>query len=442
MEEINQQIVDFERKVSLLSANEIYPEDEKKKETNLPPVDRYNLLHVIFFVLSFGSLIPMSFFLTANDYWMYKFRDLSKDTYDPRNRTTLQRNFLSSSSVVQSLPNIVTNILSSMYGHKINIRKRFLGTLSVITFFFLTYTVFVEVDTDSWQLEFFILTMIVSFLKSVAGTLFAMSNVAMTSRFPPIYMKTVMYGSVAAMLFSSILQIICLWIGGTSTEVAEIYFYIGSVIIVATLVIAYFTKYNALFNFYLGDTVADTRRPLPSLAEVKKVYSRIKPLIWTAILGSFPMGMASGGITTMVVSEYYVKGDPWTDKYFTPVICFLIPGVVGLFARMLARPILTPDNVKWYVIASLSHSYIISPLYLFFNSSKKHLPVLFPHDWEYITIQVVNALIGGYLSTVSFLSMPRLAGDATELAFLTMTTLMMLLMSALSPLNSLWVNII
>lgn len=37
-----------------------------------PPVDSYNMVYFIFFLMGIGSLLPWNFFITAKQYWLYK----------------------------------------------------------------------------------------------------------------------------------------------------------------------------------------------------------------------------------------------------------------------------------------------------------------------------------------------------------------------------------
>ncbi|CAH1183789.1 unnamed protein product [Phaedon cochleariae] len=436
MAEIIQQVE--QRTASLLSYRKFsQKQDETIKDV---PADRYHSLHLAFFILGMGAMVPMSFFLSANDYWMFKFRDIDKP-FDTTVKNTLQKNFQSTSSVISSVSSIITNILSSLFAYKLTLRARFVGSLAVTVTFFIMYTALVEVDTDSWQLGFFILTMGIYFLNNIAGSLFMMSNMAMVSRFPPSYLKSHMYGTSVGILLGSVVQIVCLWIGGSSTQVALMYFLIGTVTCVITLAVAFMVHYIPRFNYYQGDSIADTKKSLPSWDDLREVSKNLWPLILGAFIGSLAMTMSGPAMTALVNSDHHEKGDPWTDKYFVPVLAFLLPGVVGLIGRVLATPLLNRSNVYWWLAVSIINSLAVTPLIMFCNSNKEHLPILFPHDWQFITLQIVISFINSYLSTLSFLSMPKFGGENIELTFLVMATLVGIFMHASSPLSSVWVNI-
>ncbi|XP_074034271.1 equilibrative nucleoside transporter 3 isoform X3 [Leptinotarsa decemlineata] len=386
-------------------------------------------------------MVPGSFFLTATDYWMFKFRDITQDHYDPRNKTYLQTNFASISSIIHSIPTLVTTVLVSMFGHKLDVRFRLLSTLSILTATFILFTIFVVVDTDSWQMGFFILTMVVTIVNSIAGILLGVTNFAIIAKFPTAYLKFHMYGSTTAGIFSSILQVICLSAGGNSTQVGLLYYLVGTSILVVTVITAYSTKYLSFFQFYMGDTSESTRKPMPSLSVLMEVSKRMWPFLVSMIWALPTFAWSSPTILILIVPENYKRGDPWTDKYFIPVITFLLPSIIGLLSTVGAKPWMTPKNAKWFILFSLMKTFTLNPLFLFCNESPKHhLPVLFPHDWQYITILVINTILSGYVGTISFLSTPNFAKDKTEEAFILLQAVAMVLGSAFSPLSAVWVN--
>ncbi|XP_074034270.1 equilibrative nucleoside transporter 3 isoform X2 [Leptinotarsa decemlineata] len=410
------------RKASLLSELRLSQINENPKK--IPPKDRFNLVLFVFFFLGFGGMVPGSFFLTATDYWMFKFRDITQDHYDPRNKTYLQTNFASISSIIHSIPTLVTTVLVSMFGHKLDVRFRLLSTLSILTATFILFTIFVVVDTDSF-----------------AGILLGVTNFAIIAKFPTAYLKFHMYGSTTAGIFSSILQVICLSAGGNSTQVGLLYYLVGTSILVVTVITAYSTKYLSFFQFYMGDTSESTRKPMPSLSVLMEVSKRMWPFLVSMIWALPTFAWSSPTILILIVPENYKRGDPWTDKYFIPVITFLLPSIIGLLSTVGAKPWMTPKNAKWFILFSLMKTFTLNPLFLFCNESPKHhLPVLFPHDWQYITILVINTILSGYVGTISFLSTPNFAKDKTEEAFILLQAVAMVLGSAFSPLSAVWVN--
>nr|XP_023018397.1 equilibrative nucleoside transporter 3-like isoform X2 [Leptinotarsa decemlineata] len=150
----------FERKASLLSMEKFSQKLDNPPAP--PPEDKYYFIMTFFVILGFAIMIPFTFLLTATDYWMYKFRDVSQENYDPNNKTFLQTNFASISSMLSSVPTALTTVIVSLFAHRIDLRLRLLGAMIAMSMSFISFTILVKVNTDSWQVGFFILTILIS----------------------------------------------------------------------------------------------------------------------------------------------------------------------------------------------------------------------------------------------------------------------------------------
>nr|XP_023022246.1 uncharacterized protein LOC111510559 isoform X3 [Leptinotarsa decemlineata] len=338
MADINQYNEVFERKVSLLSMERF--SQKLKSPPAPPPEDKYYFITIFFLFVGVAGMVPLTFFLTATDYWMFKFRDVSQENYDPNNKTFLQTNFASITSMLTSVPTALTTVIVSVFAHKIDLRLRLLGIMIALSISFISFTILVEVNTDSWQLGFFILTISVT-----------------------------------------------------------------------------------VVNTYL-----------------KEVFKRVWLVLLPMVLTIPVMGLSSTTITILVVSE---STGAWGKKFFTPVSTFLLKEISSLLGRVFATPIMTRKNAKWLILLNLLQAYGFGILIPLCNAKpKSHLPVLFPHDWQYMSLMTLNGLIMGYCMTVTFLSMSNFAGDKTEQAFQLFQGTMMIMMSVTSPLNQIWVNIL
>ncbi|KAG5888381.1 hypothetical protein JTB14_031335 [Gonioctena quinquepunctata] len=440
MEELKEGIDFRMRKVSMLSLDK---EGREVEKTAPVPEDKFYLVHIVFFFFGLGGIMPGVFFMTANDYWMYKFKDPSQENYDSHNRTNLQANFVAISSMTHSIPNLITTMILTFYGHKIHIRIRFLAPLFFIVATYITFTALVEINTDSWQFAFFILTIVVSTLITVLQIVFQFSNLALISRFPNAYIKSQMYGTSSTGVVSAIIQIICLAVGGTPIQAALLYFLTGTSVLIITLILACVSKYLPFFQHYLGDVEADIKRPIYSLVEMKDVAIKIWPLMAIMMVAIGTMCMSHQTITILVVSEGYGHGNQWNDKYFVPVVTFLLSDVMALVARFFAIPLFTKKNAKWFAIFEVVRTLCMAPLFLFCNAlPRKHLPVWFPHDWEYAILISLLQLCRAFMSTSSSLSMRVLLGDKAELGFLIMQTTGGIVGSIFSLLNTVFVNIL
>lgn len=82
---------------------------------------------------------------------MYKFRDVSQATYNASNKTELQTYFTSATGVAQSVPSAIATTLAALFGHKIHIKIRLLGTQSVCLLMFVITIALVKVNTDTCE---------------------------------------------------------------------------------------------------------------------------------------------------------------------------------------------------------------------------------------------------------------------------------------------------
>lgn len=90
-------------------------------------------------------------------YWLYKFRNVTTNSTD--DLTPIQAGFTSDLSVSAAVPNTLFLILNAFVGHKIPLKYRMVGSMTFVFLFFIVTTALVEVNTDSWQNEFFIFTL-------------------------------------------------------------------------------------------------------------------------------------------------------------------------------------------------------------------------------------------------------------------------------------------
>ncbi|CAH2018879.1 unnamed protein product [Acanthoscelides obtectus] len=93
-------------------------------------------------------MLPMTFFVVANDYWMYKFRNTNYTNWDPLHRTSIQIYFSSILSTAKAVPVMIVSLLAAKYIHKLHLRPRLLYSTLVICAVFLSLTIFVVIDTD------------------------------------------------------------------------------------------------------------------------------------------------------------------------------------------------------------------------------------------------------------------------------------------------------
>ncbi|XP_074031885.1 uncharacterized protein [Leptinotarsa decemlineata] len=110
----------------------INTEERNHRVIEIGPPDTFLLVHLLFLLLGIMHLLPTTFFVTANDYWMYKFRSISSN--NTNDRSDLQSNFASGSNIASTVPSVVCMVLATVFGYKMKLRTRIYKNSSFYNF--------------------------------------------------------------------------------------------------------------------------------------------------------------------------------------------------------------------------------------------------------------------------------------------------------------------
>ncbi|GIY39150.1 equilibrative nucleoside transporter 3 [Caerostris darwini] len=142
-----------------------------KAVTEGAPKDRYNIVRLTMYLFGITSLLPWNFFIQANDYWMYRFRNVSAP-FDPvsEDKTNLQTIFSSYLAIASKVPYVIFLLVNAYVSNKFQPSKRIQWPLMGMIILFLFTTAIVFVNTDSSQTTFFAVTItIVVAINSMCG---------------------------------------------------------------------------------------------------------------------------------------------------------------------------------------------------------------------------------------------------------------------------------
>ncbi|KAJ0175538.1 hypothetical protein K1T71_008697 [Dendrolimus kikuchii] len=381
----------------------------KVLDTVEQPKDKYCIVYILFYLFGVTSLVPWNFLITANDYWMYKFRDTT-----PNNLTILevqksqfQAEFTSYLNVATAIPNLIFLILNSLYGHLVSLKSRLQGSLVIVTICFLVTTSLVQVDTDEWQNGFFIITMVTVVIMTAASAVFIGGLVGIASRFSKEYMAAVVSGQSLGGIIAAIAQIISLAFKISPLHSALIYFIIADIMVISSL-ISYIMLYKLDFFTYhilrgCGGIAANRHREVSIWAIVKKIW-----VYAFSIFAVFAISMSVyPAVTVLVESHPVTKGTDWNNIFFVPVVNYLIFNCGDYSGRLVSGFILRPDN-QWIIAVASILRIIGVPMLMLCNAQpRKHLPVVFLWDWEYIIIMIVFAFTNGYLTNIVMINSTR-----------------------------------
>ncbi|KAJ8985296.1 hypothetical protein NQ317_007083 [Molorchus minor] len=400
------------KKVSIVSIasveRQMLPHLSVKADDPNEPKDKYYFVHILFVLMGLMHFLPMSFFVTANGYWMYKFRNVSAEITDTSRRTVLQTHFTPLCAISNTVPSLIFIWISTLFGYKIKARPRILGALLILSLCFVSATVFVNVDTDSWQTLFFCVTCATMVVLNSANAMIEVAIIVILSKFPQSYMKVYLFGQGCAAIFNEILQIITLAIGTSTTASALLYFICGTTVMVMSLFLFHITKYNACYRYHASSIVEDTKKEMLPLSEARKIFKIVWPGILTMGLMQLTQSPMHHTITSLVVSQNYGSGSAWSDTYFVPVVTFLLADVVLLIGRMAASKINKTFGAVRMNVFMVIRMFVFMPLIYLCNAQpRKHLPVVFPYDWQFIIILMVFSFTNGYFYNMVFLDIAK-----------------------------------
>ncbi|KAF5274247.1 hypothetical protein FQR65_LT04365 [Abscondita terminalis] len=394
----------------------IVVKDEEPLFKPQEPKDKYLVVFFIFYFLGMTTLLPWNFFITANDYWMYKFRDPNNQLnffLPPPKLTPLQSSFTSYLSIASNVPVVIFLTLNAALTKRISLNTRISGSFTLMLVLFIVTTVFVKVNTDNWQENFFIFTIITVVLLNVSSAVLSGSIFGIIGKFSPKYITAVIGGQALGAIFTAVVQIIALSFGISSVFSAFLYFLIGDIIILISFLMYFVLIKTVFFKFNISDKmgvgVNDFQNELvrPQLV----CYKTIMRKIWPYVLSTFFVFLVTmslfPGVTVLVESEGKGHGNKWDDIYFVPVVSYLLFNCGDYTGRILAVLVQWPRKGSLQLAFSIIRVLLI-PLLLMCNvQPRQNLPVVFSHDYIYILIICLISLSNGYFANLNVMCASR-----------------------------------
>ncbi|CAG9762249.1 unnamed protein product [Ceutorhynchus assimilis] len=405
--------------------------DNKPLFKPIEPRDKLYTVYWIFYILGVVTLLPWNFYVTANDYWMYKFRDtnIHNSTVtgsQVKNKTPLQAEFTSYISVASAVPNLLFLILNAAIAHRISANKRILGSLLSILLLMIVTLVFVLIDTDKWQYLFFLITLTAVVLLNVASAILQGSVFGLVGNFSPKYITAVVGGQALGGIFAALAEIVSLALGASSTHTALVYFIIGNVTIALSIVSYVVLTKTVFYKYHIEDKFisisefgsTSTAQLVSHSIILKKiwVYGVSMFLVFAITLSVYP------GVTVLIESEGRGNGNKWNDVFFVPTIAYLLFSTGDYLGRIAAGKLQQPRNESIILIFSLAR-FVFIPLMMLCNAQpRSHWAVVFNKDYQYIIIVFLGALSNGYLANLTAILAPKKVEDFEKEAASAMIT--------------------
>lgn len=417
------------------------------------PIDTYRLVFFILILHGIGTLMPWNMFINAEAYFRnYKLGPLTNSSTIAVGQTSLdisvdelgnlRKNFISYLSLASQVPNVIFNGLNLIINMGSgNLKLRVNLSLAVEAFIFTLTIVLAMLDSSHWPGAFFRLTMISVVVLNMASGVYQNCVFGIGAKFPGTYTNAILIGSNTSGTFTSIVNLLAIWLAPQPQE-AAIYYFITALLIIFVCIISYnLLPMNPFFRYHdessdkkdeleIGCTqtttiiehttnndnnnnndipetlrkTVDAMVPKPNkdavtfLGELDKKWQVFKKC-WPQCLNVFFTFYVTLALFPAVLANIEQLQD-YFDKYFTPFACFLIFNLFAMIGNLISGWTTWPgkDRVWILVVARL----IFVPFFLFcnFNPQTRHWPVLIRSDTIFILGNVLLALSSGYLSSL------------------------------------------
>ncbi|XP_066972148.1 equilibrative nucleoside transporter 1-like isoform X2 [Macrobrachium rosenbergii] len=332
-------------------------------------------------------------------------------------------------------------VVSSAIVNRVSEWMRHAGSLVISLAAMIIVTVMTFINTDSWQLGFFIVTMIIVALLNMAVAVVQASSYGLAGMFPESCMSGVLSGQAISGIFSSVAMIVSLLVGGSDVISALIFFLIADVTLVLTIAGYIYltkTKYYVEVKSAVVKGEADKKHQR-TIGNDWESYRAVLKKVWL-------MGLTCGGTLLFTLMIYpavlvYVTStlpdSRWTEDFFQPTITFLVFNIGDWLGREAPRLVKWPGPDGWGLHIVGAARVIFIPLLMLCHGDNKTFPTLFDNDGYYVALLFLFAFTNGYVMTLALIYYPGLVlEEETELAGTIMGAILgieMVIGSLLSP---------
>jgi equilibrative nucleoside transporter 1/2/3 len=390
---------------------------------------------MIFYLLGIGSLLPWNFFSNAKQYFMYKLRNTSLDNdsswTDPKQFNESQIMFLNYLELAALVPSIVFMFLNMALTKMISVRIRIVVAMTVMIVMFTLTVTLTHIDTDKWQYEFLILSLLSIVFMNASSAVLQGAVCGLAGLFPEKYMQAVMGGMGLGGLMAAAVNVLTTAVLSSPIMNGLTYFLAAEFVIIAGLM-CFLTLYKLSFvQFYVNDQtqreeILNNSMDSASSVEYTVIVPHIKlwqrrPIviirqIWIeefVVLLTFFVTLAcypavnSSILSTLQKTPF---NSQWINVYFVPVTCFLLFNLWDLIGRSSTSCLPWPNTtlgMRVLVVVCLLRIAFI-PLFLLCNIQPRfHLPVLIQNDYVPIIAICLFGLSNGYLVTTCMIIAPK-----------------------------------
>jgi len=411
----DQDLTDIElKKIEL--ANSDSEKGEKDKFINNSsmmnvPIDKKKFVYIIFLIHGIGNLMPWNMYITAGDYYtVYK---LNINMTDPSENDQLRHyrdKFMSYASISSQIPNLLFNGLNLFLAYystsgSIRIELWKLINFSIIAnIAVMIFTcVLVVLDTSTWPLKFFFLTILSIILLNISNGFYQNSIYGASAKLPPVYTGAVIFGNNICGVIVSVVSIFTIFISPNLQYAAFLYFFSSIIILVACLITFRQLRNNKFYRFYTqGEQDDSTSGKAPA---VRPSYMYILKHCGEQCLNVFLTFFVTLILFPAVLSNIKQTGTAFDSSYFSPICCYLNFNVSAVIGNILPNYFIWPKAKHLWIPVVLRLLFI--PFFLFCNFKPARYGVYFANDLYFILGTFLMGLSHGYLSSLGMMNAPK-----------------------------------
>lgn len=399
------------------------------------PVDRYNIILLIFMIHGIGTLTPWNAFITADGYFRnYKLANNTNPVIEAELKE-IKKNFLSYLGLAAQIPNVLFNGLNIIVNlGSGNLRSRVNISLAIEAIVFIITIVLAAVDSSDWQMTFFYVTLGTFVMLNMANGVYQNCIFGTAARFPGTYTNAILIGTNMSGTFTSLVNILSIRFSPDPRS-AAIYYFITALDVIVLCLISYnllpisnFFRYHSQVSDSteqndelisrsslraISDVPETLRETIDAMvpkaaqhdersfmSELKKKW-RVFKLCWPQLLNVYLTFLVSLAVFPSVLANIdRPKISDFDSNYFKPIFCFLLFNFSASVGNVISDGITWPGKNHTWILVALRFLFI--PFFLFcnFNSANRAWPVFITSDAAYIVANILLAISSGYLSSI------------------------------------------
>ncbi|CEF62943.1 Equilibrative nucleoside transporter 3 [Strongyloides ratti] len=383
-----------------------------------PPKDVYNTVYFIMMLNGVGVLLPWNMLTTIApsyyvDYKLTTYYGNGTIEYQP----DLAKDFFSYLGIFAQFPNFLLNLINLFLRIKGDLTKRVIYSLLVLGSGIVFTIVFIFIDTSSWIIGFFWMSMASFFVINAASGMYQNSIYGISAVLPMEFTNSVILGNNICGTFISIINIITIAGSNNPKVAATAYFVVSLAVIVLCFFSIPFLKKLEFYRYYNNLAKTSTQNQNDKVEHVElnmATYCEVFKKGWQQMLNVFLVFFVSLTIYPTILTDILptnYNDNNWTffisKKFFSPILCFLLFNFFASAGNMVAGYI----PIKYKKIASLIIiiRLLFIPFFIFcnFRPESRTWTVIFKNEWWYIIGNIIMATTSGYFSSLSMMLAPQ-----------------------------------